>query len=166
MKFFTLLLALWGITSLTLTHAQTNPKVHFPDQPKKHYNRNYIDEVLSDGCITKRLLTEEEISINSDFQVISFDVAVAAKSPAEVEKKPLLKSLLFSDHGSTILLERYRLLLGGGFFGMVERPGLYYSMIVSETCTSVVQFKITSLDPMICEEAILYDCCQQPSALN
>ncbi len=141
-------------------------KVHFPYQPKKLYKRNYIDEVLADGCITKRPLTKEEIIINSDFQYLSFAVEAAAKSPDDIEKKPLLKCLLFSDQGPNILLERYRQLIGGSFYGMIERPGLYYSMIVSEACTSVVQFKITSLHPMICEEAILYDCCMQPRALN
>ena len=152
----------WGI----IASKKDSTTLTFPYFQKRFFKRAYIDEVLADGCIAKRPLTKEEMVINSDFQVVSFPVAASAKSPSEMENKPLLQCLLFSDQGATILLERSQRLVGGGFYGMIERTGLHYAMIVGEACTSVVQFKITSLNPMICEEAILYDCCQQPSALN
>jgi len=150
----------WGI----IASQKDSTTLTFPYFRKRFFKRAYIDEVLSDGCITKRLLTEDELHINSAYQLITFPVDAAAKSPREMANKPLLQCLLFSDHGITILLERAQRLVGGGFYCMIERTGLHYAMIVGEDCTSVVQFKITSLHPLICEEAILYDCCQQPSS--
>ncbi len=160
MKFIKLLIPL--LTIATLTNGQVKTKLYLPTQQKKQFKRNYIDEVLADGCITKRKLTKEEIAIHSDFHYIHFIVDAAAEPPHDAPNKPLLKYLLFSDQGGSILLERYQKAYNR-LYGIIERPGLYYAMLVSESCTSIVQFKVQSLDPMVCEEAILYDCCQQPS---
>ena len=158
-----LVFLLIGINLPVILQSQT--KLHFPNDTKKQlFKRNYIDEVLEDGCITKRQLTKEEIVINSNFQIIHFIVDAAAESPQDEPNKPMLKYLLFSDQGSNILLERYRLAYGM-LYGMIERPDLYYAMLVSEGCTSVVQFRISAMHPMVCEEAVLFDCCVQPSDL-
>ena len=121
------------------------------------YEPKVITNLLEGECRTTRLLAPEELLIHTEFNTIQF-ISLGDLYNVDGELDPqFFNYYVFREVETGLLLEATGM-TAGLLMAVVKEAGVYYGVLNGPGCATVVRV-VVGVNPVVCLEGKVYECC-------